>query len=368
MADSEQKKPLTKNQEKNEAKRRAKMEKFLAKQKKQQEKAAAAAGQKKEKKEKKEKKQVVEEFVNTTKPGEKKDLSAPLAASYNPKAVEAAWYQWWEKEGFFKPELVDGKPKKEGVYMIPIPPPNVTGTLHLGHALTNAIQDCLIRWNRMQGKTTLWNPGCDHAGIATQVVVEKKLMRERKLTRHDLGRGPFIDEVWKWKEEYGNHIFQQLRRLGSSFDWDRTAFTMDEKLTKAVKEAFVTMHKDGLIYRSNRLVNWCTKLRTALSNLEVENKELEGRTLLSVPDHDPNKKYEFGVLISFAYQVEDTKEEVVVATTRIETMLGDTAIAVHPDDERYKHLIGKYVVHPFNGRRIQLLLMKWLNVTLVPVV
>jgi len=209
MADSEQKKPLTKNQEKNEAKRRAKMEKFLAKQKKQQEKAAAAS-QKKEKKEKKEKKPVVEEFVNTTKPGEKKDLSAPLAASYNPKAVEAAWYQWWEKEGFFKPELVNGEPKKEGVYMIPIPPPNVTGTLHLGHALTNAIQDCLIRWNRMQGKTTLWNPGCDHAGIATQVVVEKKLMRERKLTRHDLGRGPFIDEVWKWKEEYGNHISNNL--------------------------------------------------------------------------------------------------------------------------------------------------------------
>jgi valyl-tRNA synthetase len=354
MADSEQKKPLTKNQEKNEAKRRAKMEKFLAKQKKQQEKAAAAS-QKKEKKEKKEKKPVVEEFVNTTKPGEKKDLSAPLAASYNPKAVEAAWYQWWEKQGFFKPEIVDGKPKKEGVFMIPIPPPNVTGTLHLGHALTNAIQDCLVRWNRMQGKTTLWNPGCDHAGIATQVVVEKKLMRERNLTRHDLGRGPFIDEVWKWKEEYGNHIFQQLRRLGSSFDWDRTAFTMDEKLSRAVKEAFYTMHKDGLIYRSNRLVNWCTKLRTALSNLEVENKELEGRTLLSVPDHDPNKKYEFGVLISFAYLVEDTNEEVVVATTRIETMLGDTAIAVHPDDERYKHLIGKYVVHPFNGRRIQII-------------
>lgn len=236
----------------------------------------------------------------------------------------------------------DGSPLDEGTYVIPIPPPNVTGTLHIGHALTNSIQDTMTRWyflltsrNRMKGKSTLWVPGADHAGIATQIVVEKKLMRDRKITRHQLGREKFLDEVFKWKETYQNRIYNQLRRLGGSFDWDRARFTMDPMLCKAVTEAFVTMHDDGTIYRANRLVNWDTKLKTALSNLEVESKELEGRTLMSVPDHDPSKKYEFGVLISFAYLVENSEEKIVVATTRLETMLGDTCIAVHPSDKRY---------------------------------
>jgi valyl-tRNA synthetase len=207
----------------------------------------------------------------------------------------------------------------------------------------------------MHGKSTLFVPGSDHAGIATQVVVEKKLMRERQLTRHDLGRDAFIEQVWKWKEQYGNRIYQQFRRLGSSNDWDRVAFTMDPKMCDAVNEAFVRLHEDGTIYRENRLVNWCTKLRTALSNLEVENKELEGRTLMSVPDHDPKKKYEFGVIVSFAYPIENSSEKIIVATTRLETMLGDSAIAVNPKDARYQHFVGKFAIHPFNNRRIPII-------------
>jgi valyl-tRNA synthetase len=214
--------------------------------------------------------------------------------------------------------------------------------------------------NRMKGKTTLWLPGADHAGIATQVVVEKKLMRERGITRHQIGREKFIEETHKWKDQYiycGNcrsisKIYNQIRRLGASVDWSRSRFTMDPDMVTAVNEAFVQLHRDGTIYRANRLVNWCTKLKTALSNLEVENKEIEGRTLLSVPDHDPKKKYEFGVLISFAYQIENSDEKIVVATTRLETMLGDTAIAVHPSDKRYTHLHGKFVIHPFQNRKI----------------
>ncbi|KAJ3117562.1 hypothetical protein HDU96_006323 [Phlyctochytrium bullatum] len=346
-----------KNKEKNEAARKAKEEKFKAKQAKAAAEAAAANEKKKQKGEEKPKKVEEEEvaFVNTTPPGEKKDLSGEFLAKYNPAAVECAWYDWWEKCGYFQPELHDEKPSPKGSFVISIPPPNVTGSLHLGHALTNSIQDTLTRWSRMQGKTALYIPGCDHAGIATQVVVEKKLMRERGITRHALGREPFIKEVWKWKEAYGNRIYSQIKRLGTSVDWSRVAFTMDPNLCRAVNEAFVRLHDEGIIFRANRLVNWCTKLKTAISNLEVENKELEGRTLMSVPDHDPKKKYEFGVIISFAYNVENTNEEIVVATTRIETMLGDTAIAVHPQDERYKHLVGKFVVHPFNNRRIPII-------------
>ncbi|KAJ1566642.1 Valine--tRNA ligase, partial [Nowakowskiella sp. JEL0078] len=233
-------------------------------------------------------------------------MSTEMLKAYNPDAVEAAWYSWWEKSGFFSPRLVNGELPKEGAYVVPIPPPNVTGSLHLGHALTGAIQDCLIRWNRMHGKSALYIPGCDHAGIATQIVVEKKLKKERNLTRHDLGREQFINEIWKWKEVYGDRIYKQLRRVGSSFDWERVKFTMDPSLSTAVTEAFVRLHEDGTIYRENRLVNWCTKLKTALSNLEVESIELEGSTWLSVPDHDEKKKYEFGVIISFAYPLENS--------------------------------------------------------------
>uniref|UniRef100_A0A8C1WJI1 Valine--tRNA ligase n=1 Tax=Cyprinus carpio TaxID=7962 RepID=A0A8C1WJI1_CYPCA len=279
------------------------------------------------------------------------NVLSPLPDSYSPQFVEAAWYSWWEKQGFFKPEYGNvSEPNPCGVFMMCIPPPNVTGSLHLGHALTNAIQDCLTRWHRMRGETTLWNPGCDHAGIATQVVVEKKLMKERKMTRHDLGRENFIQEVWKWKNEKGDRIYHQLKKLGSSLDWDRACFTMDDKLSFAVQEAFIRMHEEGVIYRSKRLVNWSCTLNSAISDIEVDKKELTGRTLLPVPGY--NEKVEFGVLVSFSYKVEGSDEEVVVATTRIETMLGDTAVAVHPNDSRYQHLKGKMVVHPFCDRKM----------------
>ncbi|CAG8433537.1 6732_t:CDS:10 [Ambispora gerdemannii] len=348
--------PKSKNAEKNEAKRKEKMAKFLAKQEKL--KAATTTSSEGSKKEKAKTKKALEsqEYVENTPEGEKKDMSRPMATAYNPRAVESAWYAWWEKEGYFKPELTaDGKPKSAGLFVVPIPPPNVTGSLHIGHGLTIAIQDSLVRWNRMLGKTVLYNPGVDHAGISTQSVVEKKLWIESKKTRHDLGREEFIEEIWKWKNLYGHKITVQLKRLGGSYDWNRSAFTLDEKLSKAVIETFCRLQEEGIIYRATRLINWCVRLNTALSNLEVENKELSGRTFLSVPGYSADEKFEFGVLTSFAYPVEDSDEKLVIATTRPETMLGDTAIAVHPQDPRYKHLHGKYVVHPFNGRRLPII-------------
>ncbi|PHT35694.1 Valine--tRNA ligase [Capsicum baccatum] len=227
-----------------------------------------------------------------------------------------------------------------------LPPPNVTGALHIGHALTAAIEDTIIRWWRMSGYNTLWVPGMDHAGIATQVVVEKKIMRERNLTRHDIGRENFVAEVWNWKNEYGGTILKQLRRLGASLDWSRECFTMDEKRYKAVTEAFVRLSDEGLIYRASRMVHWDCVLRTAISDIEVEYTDIKERTLLNVPGYE--EPVEFGLLTSFAYPLEGGLGETVVATTRIETMLGDTAIAIHPEDKRYSHLHGKFAVHPFN--------------------
>ena len=220
----------------------------------------------------------------------------------------------------------------------------------MGHALPNALQDTLIRWNRMRGLTTLWLPGCDHAGISTQSVVENMLWRRKKQTRYDLGREKFVGTIWDWKEEYHQKINGVLKRMGGSFDWTREAFTMDANLSAAVTETFVQLHEEGIIYRANRLVNWCTKLNTALSNLEVDNKDLEGRTLMDVPGYD--RKVEFGVLTHFCYEIDgtDEKERIEVATTRPETMLGDSGIAVNPQDERYKHLVGKKARHPFVDR------------------
>lgn len=248
----------------------------------------------------------------------------------------------------FQRPVTEVNPK--GKFVMVIPPPNVTGSLHLGHAITTSIEDCVTRWHRMNGRTSLWAPGCDHAGIATQVVVEKKVWREQKKTRHDLGREKFVDEIWKWKNEKGDRIYEQFRRMGASVDWTRSYFTMNPNFSKAVIEAFVRMHEDGTIYRSARLVNWSCSLRSAISDIEVDKIEIPGRTFLSIPGYD--EKVEFGVLVSFAYKVEDSDEEIVVATTRIETMLGDTAIAVHPKDARYAHLHGKYCVHPFTSRRL----------------
>ncbi|KAI1213881.1 tRNA synthetases class I-domain-containing protein [Annulohypoxylon truncatum] len=322
-------------------------------------KAAAQAPAASKNKEKKAKAQKAEEealpsYVEETPAGEKKQLRSlddPQLKAYNPIAVESAWYEWWEKSGFFKPEFTpDGKVKEEGSFVIVIPPPNVTGALHMGHALGNSLQDVMIRWNRMHGKTTLWLPGCDHAGISTQSVVENMLWRRQGKTRHDLGRKKFVETVWEWKEDYHKRINNAQRKMGGSTDWSREAFTMDKNLSAAVTETFVKLHEEGTIYRANRLVNWCTKLNTALSNLEVVNKELAGRTLLDVPGYD--KKVEFGIIVHFKYPIEGTEETIEVATTRPETMLGDTGIAVHPKDERYKHLVGKNAIHPFIPGRL----------------
>ncbi|KAF9378538.1 AP-1 adaptor complex sigma subunit Aps1 [Podila verticillata] len=350
----------SKNADKNEAKRLAKMEKFLAKQKAAAEKSKVAPAAKEDKKAKPEKAAAAApeaEFVNTTPKGEKKDMSEPMAATYNPKAVEAAWNDWWEKEKFFEPKLTaDGKVKEEGLFVIAAPPPNITGSLHTGHALAVSIEDGLARWNRMLGKTVLFNPGTDHAGISAQAVVEKMLWKESKQTRHDIGREAFVKKIWDWKDVYQARINNQVRRLGASYDWTREAFTLSDSLSKAVTETFCRFHEEGIIYRATRLVNWCSELNTALSNLEVDNKELTGRTLMNVPGYDAKEKFEFGVLISFAYPIENSDEKIVVATTRIETMIGDTAVAIHPKDERYKHLHGKFVIHPFSGRRIPIIL------------
>ncbi|KAG5359742.1 Valine--tRNA ligase [Yarrowia sp. C11] len=343
-------KPKTPKQLENERKKAEKLAKFNAKQ------AAKKDAPKKEAAPKKAKKEVepIPEFVDKTVKGEKKilvSLDDPALKSYNPATVESSWYEWWEKQGYFEPELkADGSPKDKGLYVIPIPPPNVTGALHIGHGLTVALQDGLIRFHRMKGKTVLYVPGFDHAGISTQSVVEKMLWAKEKKTRHDLGREKFTDLVWEWKEDYHVRIKNQLKKLGASYDWSREAFTLDQPRTKAVNEAFCRLHEEGVIYRASRLVNWCVALNTTLSNLEVENKEIEGFTKMNVPGYD--EPVEFGVLTHFSYKVTGSDEKLTVATTRVETMFGDTGIAVHPDDKRYTHLHGKTVDHPFLNKTI----------------
>ncbi|WVN85252.1 uncharacterized protein L203_100397 [Cryptococcus depauperatus CBS 7841] len=316
---------------------------------------AQSQAPKKEKAEKKEKKAdtSAQEWVNSTPKGQKKDVSGDFPAGYDPLHVEAAHYDWWQSQGYMKPHFnADGKPLKKGTFCITLPPPNVTGNLHMGHALTIALEDALIRWKRMQGYTVLFLPGYDHAGIATQAVVEQRLLKTEGHSRHYYGREKFLEKVWEWKDQYQANITNQMIRLGGSFDWDRTAFTMNDSLSKAVREGFVQMFERGLLYRANRLVNWCVYLNTSLSNLEVDQLHLTGRTLLNVKGYDPKERFEFGVITSFAYPIENSDERIVVATTRPETMLGDTAIAIHPDDPRYKHLHGKYAIHPFMNRRI----------------
>jgi valyl-tRNA synthetase len=250
-----------------------------------------------------------------------------LEKTFDPAAAEPRLYDAWEKSGAFQPSDAP-----EG-FSIVIPPPNVTGSLHIGHALNNTLQDVLIRFKRMQGKAALWLPGTDHAGIATQMVVERQLA-EHQINRRDLGRETFVDKVWAWKAESGGTIINQLRRLGASADWTRERFTLDEGLSAAVRKVFVQLYKEGLIYRDKRLVNWDPHFQTAISDLEVEQREQDGSYW------------------HFAYALSDGSGEIVVATTRPETMLGDTAVAVHPDDERYKALIGKTVRLPIVGREI----------------
>ncbi|CAH0519943.1 unnamed protein product [Peronospora belbahrii] len=298
-------------------------------------------------------------FVNPTPKGEKKDMhTTPMLTAYSPVAVEASWQDWWEASGFFScsdEKIQTAKPTER--FVMVIPPPNVTGSLHLGHALTVAIQDALTRWHRMLGHATLWVPGTDHAGIATQSVVEKRLLKEEGKSRHDLGRDQFLERVWEWKNQYESRIHHQFRSVGCSVDWDRKYFSMDENCTRAVRHAFCQLWEEGLVYRATRMINWSCKLKTALSEIEVDYIDIDKRTKLTVPGHNPDYKYEFGVLTSFGYPVEGAvDEQIIVATTRLETMLGDSGVAVHPDDPRYKHLHGKYVIHPFNGRRIPIVL------------
>lgn len=291
------------------------------------------------------------EQARATPKGERKELPAEMPKGYAPRAVEAAWYDWWEKERLFASDPEDDS---RPPFVMVIPPPNVTGSLHIGHAVMVSIEDTIARWRRASGYNVCWVPGTDHAGIATQTVVEKQIAREGLGTRHDLGREAFLEKVWEWVGKYGDRILYQLRRLGASLDWDHQVFTMDPQLSAAVKEAFLRLHAKGLIYRDHRLVNWDSILKTAVSDIEVDYIEIPGRTGLKVPGYA--EPVEFGAITSFAYKLEDGSGEVVVATTRPETMFGDTAVAVHPDDPRYKDIHGKFVVHPINGRRIPIVL------------
>jgi valyl-tRNA synthetase len=253
-----------------------------------------------------------------------------LEKTFDPKSVEPRLYQQWENSGAFAPSAAS----EAETFSIVIPPPNVTGSLHIGHALNNTLQDVLTRFHRMKGEAALWLPGTDHAGIATQMVVERQLAAAGNVGRREMGREAFVAKVWEWKAESGGTITRQLRRLGASCDWSRERFTLDDGLSEAVKKVFVTLHKQGLIYRDKRLVNWDPQFQTAISDLEVEQREVDGH------------------FWHFAYPLEDGSGEIVVATTRPETMLGDTAVAVHPDDERYKALVGKQVRLPIAGRLI----------------
>ncbi|VAW84688.1 Valyl-tRNA synthetase, partial [hydrothermal vent metagenome] len=267
---------------------------------------------------------------NPIKPNQS-ELTNNMEKTYSPAAIESTWYETWEKNHYFKPQGGNAKP-----YCIMIPPPNVTGRLHMGHAFQDTIMDTLIRFHRMKGENTLWQAGSDHAGIATQMVVERQLATEN-LTRHDLGREKFVERVWQWKEESGDTITNQLRRMGNSLDWSRERFTLDDGLSESVQEVFIQLYNEGLIYRGKRLVNWDPVLHTAVSDLEVISEE------------------ENGSMWHMRYPLANEKGHVVVATTRPETLLGDAAVAVHPDDERYRHLIGKMLQLPLTNRNIPII-------------
>jgi valyl-tRNA synthetase len=258
------------------------------------------------------------------------DHQEGLPKAYEPAEVEARWYRRWEAAGCFRAEATSSKPP----YCIILPPPNVTGSLHIGHALTATLEDILVRWHRMRGFNTLWQPGVDHAGIATQMVVEREVKRAEGKSRHDLGRAEFVRRIWEWKERYGARIQEQHEHLGASLDWSRSRFTMDPGSSRAVLEVFVRLHEEGLLYRANRLINWCPDCRTALSDLEVEHEERQGS------------------IWEIRYPVKGQERFLTVATTRPETMLGDTAVAVHPDDPRYRDLVGKTVILPLLEREI----------------
>ncbi len=263
-------------------------------------------------------------------------MSTPdIPKQYDPQDAQRRWYELWVGKGYFHADPASEKPP----YCIVIPPPNVTGALHLGHALNNTLQDILIRWRRMQGYDVLWMPGTDHAGIATQAVVERRLLEEEKKTRHDLGREALVERIWAWKEEYEARILSQLRQMGCSCDWDRTRFTLDEGCSLAVRRTFFNLFRAGKIFRGKRLINWDTQLRTAVAEDEIYTEDVQGH------------------IWTIRYPIADspTGEVLHIATTRPETLLGDTAVAVHPDDPRYQHLIGRLAELPLTGRRIPII-------------
>ena len=257
-------------------------------------------------------------------------MKKELPKTYAPAEVEDRIYRDWCEKGYFTPKRDPGKKH----YSIVIPPPNITGQLHMGHALDATLQDVLTRYKRMQGYSALGLPGYDHAGIATQIKVEENLRKEEGLTRHDLGRDKFLERVWAWKNKYGGRIVEQQKTLGASCDWTRSRFTMDEGCSKAVRETFCELYEKGLIYKGNRIINWCPHCRTALSDAEVEYKDMPGH------------------FWHIRYPIEDSDEEFIIATTRPETMLGDSGVAVHPDDEKYQHLVGKNAILPLVGRKL----------------
>nr|HPK87549.1 class I tRNA ligase family protein [Atribacterota bacterium] len=263
-----------------------------------------------------------------------------LASVYNPKEAESHWYQYWLDHNLFQ---AGNDKKKQNNYSIVMPPPNITGSLHIGHALNNTLQDIVIRWKRMQGYNVLWLPGTDHAGIATQNVVEREIAKEGK-TRYDLGREKFIERAWQWREEYGSNILNQLKKMGCSCDWSRLRFTLDDGLSKAVRKVFVTLFKEGFIYRSNYVINWCPRCQTALADIEVEQRE------------EKSKLY----YIKYPLK-ESTGEFITVATTRPETMLGDSAVAVNPKDKRYQNYIGKIVILPLVGRELPVIADRYVD-------
>ncbi|KAF4038271.1 Anticodon-binding domain of tRNA [Phytophthora infestans] len=276
---------------------------------------------------------------------------APLAPTYDPTVVEQGWQQYWQQALSPNTQLkrMDTSSSNKVFSMI-LPPPNVTGALHIGHALTITIQDAIARWHRMRGFDVRWLPGLDHAGIATQSVVERKLHKERGLSRYDLGREAFVDQVWQWNEQYGSKIMNQIDHLGAIVKKDQPYFTLDEQRSGAVINAFVTLHEKGLVYRKRRMVNWCPTLQTAISDIEVDAEQLEKATRKMLPGRD--KAVEFGVMHRFKYQVADSDEYLEVDTTRPETIFGDVAVAVHPDDSRYQRYHGRYVLHPFSKEMI----------------
>ncbi len=270
-----------------------------------------------------------------------------------PSQVEEDVVAWWDRERPAQDRArrarAGGGAENRKNFSMVLPPPNVTGQLHLGHALTVTIQDALVRFHRMRGDDVTWIPGVDHAGIATQSVVERRLLKSGIGSRHDLGREEFLGHVWKWCEQYSGRIDSQLKRLGASLDWDRRRFTLDDVSSSAVNHAFVELHSRGLVFRKTRLVNWCPYLCTAISDLEMEHEELAGSTMIKLPQ---GGTVECGVMHDFAYQViGDDSQEIVVSTTRLETMLGDTGVAVHPDDPRYVDLVGKQLRHPLFPER-----------------